>query len=137
MLLRLFPFFQKNKTELSKTISLKESRDHNIHTLSVILYPNDIVDILLTHPDLEQFSISEISKEAEKFAELLVHITNAPMEPKLLAVITNKSKITESIKEQLFYDNIITYYNLIKSEFEKNTSDNDPVIRPSAAFNQK
>lgn len=139
MLQKLFPFWSDRNKSLKHSIdiSTKQHDVRNIHSLSVILHPNDSVDIIMMHPDLEKFSISEISNEAEKFAELLVYITNAPMEPRLLAVITNKGKNTESMKEQLFYDNVISYYQLIKRELEKTVSDSGPVIRPIAAFNLK
>ena len=111
---------------------------NNIHTLSVILHPNDNVDIIMMHPDLERLSLSDISVEAEKFAELLVYITNPLVEPKLLATILNKTKKKEiSTKEHLFYDNVITYYRLVKAEFEKNLNDSGPVVRPRAAFSLK
>lgn len=116
--------------------SKKKSMD-NIHSVSIVLHSNDTVDIIMMHPDLDPLSDNEVSTEAEKFAELLVYITNALMEPKLLATIANKSKLTENVKEQLFYDNVISYYNIVKAEFEHNLLEKGPLIRPSAVFNTK
>lgn len=111
---------------------------NNIHTLSIVLHPNDNVDIIMMHPNLENLSLTEIAFEAEKFAELLVYITNPLVEPKLLTTITNKTKKKDTTtKEHLFYDNVITYYRLVKAEFEKNLGDNGPVVRPRAAFSLK
>lgn len=136
MLLRFFRF-SKNNTYANQEISNDSKKLNTVHSISVVLHSNDIVDIILMHPDLEKFSITEISTEAEKFSELLVYTISMTMESKLLAVIVEKSKKTESMKEQLFYDNVIHYYQIIKAEFEKNLLATDPVIRPSAAFNPK
>lgn len=123
---------EQAKTDTSTGIRAKEI--DNIHSISVILHPDDAVDIVMMHPDLELLSISDISSEAEKFAELLVYVTNPLMEPKLLATINHKAKISERTKEQLFYDNVISYYQLIRSEYEKRLINNGPVIRPRSAF---
>lgn len=128
-----------NKADKDKSTDsdLSDQEIDTIHSLSIILHPNDTVDLIMMHPDLERLSDHEISNEAEKFAELLLYVTNALMEPKLLATISNKSKSTESVKEQLFYDNVITYYQIVKKEFEHNMLEKGPVIRPIAVFNTK
>lgn len=137
MLQKCFPCLKSN-TLAQKEISSNSSDGlTGVHSISIVLHQNDAVDIILMHPDLEKFSITEISTEAEKFSELLVYTISMTMESKLLAVIAEKSKNTESIKEQLFYDNVVHYYQLIKAEFEKNLLSSGPVIRPSAAFNPK
>jgi hypothetical protein len=59
------------------------------------------------------------------------------MEPKLLTTIRNKIKNTNNDKEQLFYDNVLSYYDVIKTEFEKKLIDNGPLIRPRSVFNSK
>jgi len=110
---------------------------NNLHTLSIVLHQNDSVNIIMMHPDLEKLSLSEIAVEAEKFGELLVYITNPLIEPKLLSTIANKTKKDITEKEYLFYDNVITYYRLLKVEFEKNLIDTGPVVRPRAAFSLK
>lgn len=135
MLQKLFHYW------LSKTQkpSVKEeaSASDDMHSLSIVLHPNEMVDIIVLHPKLDKLSIVEISTEAEKFAELLVYVSNNLMEPKLLTTIRNKTKNTANDKEQLFYDNVLSYYDLIKTEFEKKIIDNGPLIRPRSVFNSK
>jgi hypothetical protein len=109
----------------------------NAHSLSVILHPDEMVDIIVLHPKLDKLSLVEISSEAEKFAELLIYVTNNLMEPKLLTTIRNKTKNTNNDKEQLFYDNVLSYYDIIKTDFEKKLIDNGPLIRPRSVFNSK
>jgi hypothetical protein len=115
----------------------EESVADDMHSLSIILHPDDMVDIIVLHPKLEKLSLVEISSEAEKFAELLIYVANNLMEPKLLTTIRNKTKDTNNEKEQLFYDNVLSYYDVIKSEFEKKLIDNGPLIRPRSVFNSK
>lgn len=136
MLQRLWHFCRK-PNNITNDISIHPSypKIDTIHSLSVVLHPDDAVDIVMMHPDLELLSVSDIANEAEKFSELLVYVTNPLMEPKLLATIANKAKNSTSIKEQLFYDNVITYYRIIRAEYEKKLIDKGPVIRPRLAFN--
>jgi hypothetical protein len=122
---------------VAKEKTQEESIAEEMHSLSVILHPDDMVDIIVLHPKLDKLSLVEISTEAEKFAELLIYVTNNLMEPKLLTTIRNKIKNTNNDKEQLFYDNVLSYYDVIKTEFEKKLIDNGPLIRPRSVFNSK
>ena len=40
-------------------------------------------------------------------------------------------------KEKLFFDNLIMFYDYLKSEIQKANSSNSPVVRPISAFNAK
>jgi len=67
----------------------------------------------------------------------LIYVTNNLMEPKLLTTIRDKTKNTNNDKEQLFYDNVLSYYDVIKTEFEQKLINNGPLIRPRSVFNSK
>ena len=138
MLQELFRYWlNKKQSSVTKEKSQEESIADEMHSLSVILHPNDIIDIIVLHPKLDKLSLVEISTEAEKFAELLIYVANNLMEPKLLTTIRNKTKNTNDDKEQLFYDNVLSYYDTIKTDFEKKLIDNGPLIRPRSVFNSK
>jgi|LakMenE18May11ns_1017448.scaffolds.fasta_scaffold9959463_37 hypothetical protein len=138
MLQELFRYWlSKKQPSVAKEKTQEESIAEEMHSLSVILHPDDMVDIIVLHPKLDKLSLVEISTEAEKFAELLIYVTNNLMEPKLLTTIRNKIKNTNNDKEQLFYDNVLSYYDVIKTEFEKKLIDNGPLIRPRSVFNSK
>lgn len=140
MLQKLFHYWLSKNKSLSDNKKNKEEEESvtdDMHSLSIILHPDDMVDIIVLHPKLEKLSLVEISSEAEKFAELLIYVANNLMEPKLLTTIRNKTKDTNNEKEQLFYDNVLSYYDVIKSEFEKKLIDNGPLIRPRSVFNSK
>ena len=138
MLQELFRYWlNKKQSSVTKEKSQEESIADEMHSLSVILHPNDIIDIIVLHPKLDKLSLVEISTEAEKFAELLIYVTNNLMEPKLLTTIRDKTKNINNDKEQLFYDNVLSYYDVIKTEFEKKLINNGPLIRPRSVFNSK
>jgi hypothetical protein len=138
MLQELFRYWlNKKQSSVTKEKNQEESIADEAHSLSVILHPDDIIDIIVLHPKLDKLSLVEISTEAEKFAELLIYVTNNLMEPKLLTTIRDKTKNTNNDKEQLFYDNVLSYYDVIKTEFEKKLINNGPLIRPRSVFNSK
>jgi hypothetical protein len=138
MLQKLFHYWlSKKKSTSDNKQNEEESVTDDMHSLSIILHPDDMVDIIVLHPKLDKLSLVEISSEAEKFAELLIYVANNLMEPKLLTTIRNKTKNTDNEKEQLFYDNVLSYYDVIKSEFEKKLINNGPLIRPRSVFNSK
>jgi hypothetical protein len=138
MLQELFRYWlNKKQSSVTKEKNQEESIADEMHSLSVILHPDDIVDIIVLHPKLDKLSLVEISTEAEKFAELLIYVTNNLMEPKLLTTIRDKTKNTNNDKEQLFYDNVLSYYDVIKTEFEQKLINNGPLIRPRSVFNSK
>jgi hypothetical protein len=138
MLQKLFHYWLNNKKSSSTNEKeQEESTTEDLHSLSIILHPDDMVDIIVLHPKLDKLSLVEISAEAEKFAELLIYVANNLMEPKLLKTIQNKTKDTNNDKEQLFYDNVLSYYDVIKSNFEKNVINTGPLIKPRSVFNSK
>ena len=138
MLKKLFHYCLSKIHNTSTEIKNQEKNiTEEIHSLSVLLYPKDMVDIIFLHPNLDNLSIVEISTEAEKFAELLIYATSSLMEPKVLTTIRDKVKNTNNEKEQLFYDNVLSYYDIIKTEFEQKILGNGPLIRPRSVFNPK
>jgi hypothetical protein len=139
MLQKLFHYWLSKKcsSSTSKKNQEEQSIADSAHSLSIVLHPDDMVDIIVLHPELEKLSLVEVSSEAEKFAELLIYVANNLMEPKLLTTIRNKTKYADNDKEQLFYDNVLSYYEIIKTDFEKKLIDNGPLIRPRSVFNSK
>lgn len=98
-------------------------------------YDVDIAGIL---PIIEELDSDKISDIAEKYAQLLLSINKGLFAKKIIEIIENKSKITTDYNEQLFIQNVIVYYGLLKEElnaYYQNT--NVPVIRPSFVFKSK
>ena len=51
-------------------------------------------------------------------------------------MIENNSKNSQEIKQKLFFDNIISFYDIIKTNLINNAN-NGPLISPSSVFNGK
>jgi len=134
MLSKLYHYLFDKRT-LPITSQDDDDNQSSVHSVTLVLHSESVIDIVMTHPDLNRLSNDDIVIEAEKFAELLVYMSNNIMESKLLKTISKKGQQSSNIKEQLFYDNVITFYKLIQSELEQKISYNGPLIRPTAAFN--
>ena len=114
----------------------KDTSLSNIHTISVVLYPNLMIDILTTHPSIQNMSQEEILTESEKFAELLLYISNDLLDNKILGIIEKKITKASDISEKLFYENVLTFYDILKKEFNIANNKNSPLIRPRSVFNK-
>lgn len=108
----------------------------NIHTISIVLYPNLMIDILTTHPSIDNMSEDTILTEAEKFAELLLYVSNDLLDSKITSIIEKKINKSDSILEKLFYENVISFYGILKKEFDSINNQNSPLIRPRSVFNK-
>jgi hypothetical protein len=110
-------------------------------TLSIIisLKSNYDIDIQFKYPNLNSTDINNIPNIAEKYAELLIYINSNPLKYKLLDTIKDKSYRSEDIKEKLFFDNVISFYDLIRQEIKKANiiNNNGPLISPMAVFATK
>lgn len=132
MLKKLYHYWLGNK----KPAHYKDNALSDIHTISVVLYPNLMVDILTTHPCIKDMSQDALLSESEKFAELLLYVSNHLLDTKIISTIENKSKVSNNISEKLFYDNVIKFYDILKKEYSILYNENNPVIRPSLVFNK-
>lgn len=89
-------------------------------------------------PIIEELDSDQISDIAEKYAQLLLSVNSGLFSKKIIEIIENKSKVTTDYNEQLFIQNVLVYYGLLKEElnaYYKNT--NVPVIKPSFVFKSK
>jgi len=96
------------------------------------------IDIAGMLPIIEELDSDQISDIAEKYAQLLLSVNSGLFSKKIIEIIENKSKVTTDYNEQLFIQNVLVYYGLLKEElnaYYKNT--NVPVIKPSFVFKSK
>lgn len=125
MLKKLFRYFDKKpepKTEYGIKVSLTEDLQ---------------VKVELFYPDVNKFDVDAIPAVAEKFAELFIYISSSSFKAKLSELVNNKSYQNDNIKEKLFFDNLISFYDLLRSEIQKTNNSSAPLIRPISAFNLK
>lgn len=107
-----------------------------IINISIFLRPNYEIDIELAYPDWSKLEDKNIPDIAEKYAELLIYINSNLFKNKIINTIENNSKNSQEIKQKLFFDNIISFYDIIKTNLINNTN-NGPLISPSSVFNGK
>lgn len=117
---------------------LLKTKKEPLETLSIIisLKNNYDVDIQLQYPNLDNEDITNISNIAEKYAELLIYINSNALKYRLLDTIKDKSYRSEDIKEKLFFDNVISFYDLIRQEIKK-ANNTGPLISPMSVFATK
>lgn len=127
MLKKLFHYF-KNKI-FSKKINSEFS-------VIISLQPNYDVDVKLNYPNLNDVDINNIPTIAEQYAELVIYIGSNILKHKLLDMIQDRSYRSEDIKEKLFFDNLVSFHEIITQEI-KNHQNTGPLIRPTSVFNIK
>lgn len=128
MLKKLFHYFN--------SWSLKHKPD-NIYSICVSIKSDLELDIKLLYPNISDINIDDIPNIAEKYAELLVYVNSGIFKNKITKLIEDKSYNSSDIKDKLFFDNVISFYDFIKAELQKNSTINSPLIRPISVFNIK
>lgn len=140
-------FFKKeNKKEQtvdagSEAVKSSISDDYNKEYLCGITFnlrKDYDIDIAGMLPIIEDLDPDKMNEVGEKYAQLLLSINKGLFSKKILEIIENKSKNTTDYNEQLFIQNVLVYYGLLKEELNKyylNT--NMPVIRPTFVFKSK
>lgn len=118
----------------------KSKKDTNAkpQNLSIVisLLPNYEVDVELKYADLANINIDQIPNMAEKYAELLIYINSSILKNKLLTTIEEKSYRSEDMKQKLFFDNVLSFHEIIRQEIKK-SANNGPLISPMSVFNTK
>jgi len=104
--------------------------------ITISLTNNYDIDIELKYPNIDNKNINDIPNIAEKYAELLIFINSSPLRYRLLDTIKDKSYRSENIKEKLFFDNVISFYDIIKQEIKK-ANNSGPLISPISVFATK
>ena len=127
MLKKLYHYFKFLFNKKSNT---------EIINISIFLRPNYEIDIQLAYPDWSKLEDKNIPAIAEKYAELLIYINSNIFKNKMMDMIENNSKNSQEIKQKLFFDNIISFYDIIKTNLINNAN-NGPLISPSSVFNGK
>lgn len=125
MLKKLFLYyknwFHKNNTDYSITISLKPDYD---------------IDVNMSCPNLENYNDHTIVDLAEKYAKLLLYMNSSVLKLKLRNFLNDSSK-SENIKTKLFFDNIISFHDIMLQEIRTIKKQDYPLIRPTSVFNNR
>jgi len=127
MLKKFFHYF--------KSLISKKKTEENLGI--VVSLTSDLkIDIALKYPKLDNYDINIIPSIAEKYAELFIYINSNVLKHKLLETIDEKSYRSSDMKEKLFFDNVLSFHDIIKKEIKKN-SNTGPLISPMSVFNAR
>jgi hypothetical protein len=120
----------ENKKEVQKT--------SYIGAITFKLLPTYNIDIVCDIPDVKNLGSAEISILAERYAEFLLLINKGFFKKQIFELLdkTYRTKDSEENNQYLFIDNVITFTDILNSEYKKIKKDNSllPLIRPSQVF---
>ena len=132
--------FKKRKTSEEKDTT---NIDY-IATLSfgILESDNDTVDIKCLLPDVDNKTTEEIVDIAEKYAQLLVLVSTEGFNKNISNILNNhKKNHKENYKHIMLIDNIISFwdilYNIQTKKYYQRYKSNQPLIKPSEAFQTK
>lgn len=128
MLKKFFHYFKSRPITTSPNDKL---------SIVISLQNNYDIDIELKYPNLENYSVENMTSLAEKYAELLIYINSNVLKHKLLENIKDRSYKSEDLKQKLFFDNVLSFHDIIKQEIKKQTNTTGPLISPIAVFATK
>lgn len=128
MLKKFFHYF--------KTKSIQKLSNDKL-SIIISLQNNYYIDIELKYPNLEDYNIENIAILAEKYAELLIYVNSNVLKHKLLDNIKDKSYKSEDIKQKLFFDNVLSFHDIVKQEIKKQIDTTGPLISPISVFATK
>lgn len=80
---------------------------------------------------------AELIQLSESFAEMLTYLSSSSFKKSLFNQLVDKQKSSEDISEQIFIDNTIAFYDIIKQEISLSNKAKQPVVRPLSVFNVK
>jgi hypothetical protein len=127
-------FFPNSKID-KPTTSIE---DEYVSGICFNLTKQSDVDIIALLPDMEKIDDNDIGDLAEKYAQLILAINHGLLKNKLLEILSYKAESSSNYKEQLFIDNVITFYDIFKLELNKLQYNNQsPLIKPSSVFKAK
>lgn len=138
LLEKLFPSSKKveNQNNIAET-----TEDNNLEKylcgISFYLTDKYEIDVSGFVPNMEEIDIDDITNISEKYAQLLLSINKGFLKEKILEILTQRAEITENINEQLFINNVIVFYGLLKDELSKLQNSKYPLIRPTNVFRSK
>lgn len=128
MLKKLFHYFKHKK----KTQKLKDNL-----SITISLQPDYSINIEFNYPDLINCNVENIPNIAEKYAELLIYINSNILKYKILDILNEKAYRSDDTKQKLFFDNVLSFHDIIRQQIKKANNNNSPLISPMSVFTTK
>lgn len=130
-------FYTKAQNKVENIEESNKYEEEYLCGISFKLTKNFDIDILGFIPETENLSPDEISDIAEKYAQLLLSINKGFLKSKVLNILEDKSSRSSEPNEQLFLNNVVVYYDILKDEIAKLQNSQAPLIRPVSVFRSK
>lgn len=124
-----------NRLYLSCFSSRAEPVPSDEFSIKLSLNKDYSIDIKLNYPSTNDATNEDIVDFAEKYAELLLYINSPIFKQKLIDHVATKQRKATNTDEQLFFNNVLVFYDVLKAEISKLTNSTGPLIRPSSVFN--
>ena len=138
LLEKLFP---SSKIVEEKNNVAKTTEDDNIdkYLCGISFYLTDKYEIDVSGfvPNMEEIDVDDITNISEKYAQLLLSVNKGFLKDKILEILTERARTTDNTNEQLFINNVIVFYGLLKDELSKLQNSKYPLIRPTNVFRSK
>lgn len=126
-------FIKQKKEETTEFIDSEELLE-NVFSIHFVIKEKD-VDIFCDLSYTHKGSISDISDISEKYAQILVSLNYGLLKPKIIESLKLESKESEDNNKILLIDNIISFYDIYKTEMTKNSAlYHKPLISPLSVF---
>jgi hypothetical protein len=123
-----------------KPITKQTTVDDNAYICGISFYLNPTYDIDISGfmPDMNNINENDLIVIAEKYAQLLLSINKGLLKDNLFEILKSREDSTSNTQEQLFINNVITFYKLLEDELNKLQLNNKaPLIRPISVFSVK
>lgn len=141
MLKKIILWFRSWFTHKSKPIQSKKDssldKDY-IGLLSFALTKDTDIDVSYALPNVDDLDADKIANIAEQYASFLMAINEGYLRNEIISMIDKNIAKHNNINEQLFWENVITFWSLLhveaQSKKQKQKKD-QPLIRPLSVFN--
>lgn len=129
---KLFLFCKIN----NKEIKLNNETENKNCFVTLSLDENNKINIEVGYKTSTN-NAAELIQLSESFAEMLTYLSSSSFKKSLFNQLVDKQKSSEDISEQIFIDNTIAFYDIIKQEISLSNKAKQPVVRPLSVFNVK
>ena len=137
LLEKLFP--SSRIVEETKNVAKTTEDDIDKYLCGISFYLTDKYEIDVSGfvPNMEEIDVDDITNISEKYAQLLLSVNKGFLKDKILEILTERARTTDNTNEQLFINNVIVFYGLLKDELSKLQNSKYPLIRPTNVFRSK
>lgn len=138
-LYRLYQSFSDRQPTQKQNIITDHIREY-ISEIRFELTEDENIDISYFLPDINNRSLDDLSKLAEKYAKFLMAINEGYLRDDIIKVFSDNIKKSENPQDHLFWDNVMVYWSMLHVESIKNQKHKEkkdqPLIRPISVFNR-